>query len=503
MTMGEHEATATKSETMTEHARSEGAFVGRRVHLVGAGGSGMSGLAMMLHAQGTSVTGSDADDGPELAPLRAQSIPIASGPSAGGLPEDRNLLIHSAAIPAEHPELLEAQQRGLEVLAYAEALGRLQADHTGISIAGTHGKSTTSALLAHILVYAGLDPNVIVGAHCPQIGGGWRVGSRSIVGNGPFTGRPGFMICEACEFNRSFHHHRPLLALINNIEEDHLDVYGGIEEIVSAFRSFAELIPSAEENGYLLIAHDGAHRREVTAGLRCTVETFGFAPEADWRIQTSKGAVTLQGSNGETVAQWTAPMPGDHNATNAAAAAILAHRAGAPWPAIGEAITSFTGLDRRMQLLGERRLPDGGQVTVIDDYGHHPSEIEATLRAIRASRDPKRLLCVFQPHQHSRTRFLLEEFATSFDHADIVIVPPIYFVRDSEAERQRVSAGDLVDRLRARGTRAMHVHPFDAIVEQLEVICHDGDLVVVMGAGTVWKIGHDFLAAGRVAEDLA
>lgn len=451
---------------------------------------------MMLHAHGTSVTGSDSEEGPELHPLRTANIPIATGPSAGGLPEDRNILIHSAAIPPEHPELLEAQQRGIEVLSYAEALGRLQSDHTGISIAGTHGKSTTSALLAHILMCAELDPSVIVGASCPQLGGGWRVGQRRLVGRGPLAGQPGLMICEACEFNRSFHHHRPTLALINNVEEDHLDIYGGIEEIVAAFRAFAELIPSNEHGGYLLIAHDGAHRREIAAGLECTVETFGFASEADWRIQNNDGVVTLHGPNAEVVAEWTAPMPGDHNTANAAAAAILAHRAGAEWKAIQEAITSFQGLDRRMQFLGERVLPNGGVVSVIDDYGHHPSEIEATLRAIRVARKPRRLICIFQPHQHSRTRFLLEEFATSFDHADVVIVPPIYFVRDSETERHRVSAGDLVDRLRARGTRAMHVHPFDAIVEQLEVICQDGDLVVVMGAGSVWKIGHDFLAGG-------
>ena len=186
-------------------------------------------------------------------------------------------------------------------------------------------------------------------------------------------------------------------------------------------------------------------------------------------------------------------MIGTHNAMNAAAAAILAHRSGAQWDVIAEAIASFAGLDRRMQMLGRRRLPDGGQMVVFDDYGHHPTEVETTLRALRTTHDPKRLICVFQPHQHSRTRFLLDHFATSFDHADIVIVPQIYFVRDSEAERQRVSAGDLVERLRHRGTRAMHVHPFEAIVEQLEVIGRDGDLVVVMGAGPVWQIGHQLL----------
>lgn len=485
------------ADPMTHHpVESKHRLKHRRVHLVGAGGSGMSGLAMMLHAQGAPVTGSDQSDGPGLAPLHGAGIPIAIGPSNGGLPEDRDLLIHSAAVQADHPELLEAQRRGTEILSYAEALGRAQAERTGISIAGTHGKSTTTALLSHVLVETGLDPSVIVGAHCPQLGGGWRVGAERVP-EGPFQDRPGLMVCEACEFNRSFHHHRPVLGLINNIEEDHLDVYAGIEEIIESFRQFASLLPKEEDGGYLLIAHDGAHRREVVSGLECAIETFGYTPEADWQLTLEEDVVHLQGPEGTPPIRWTAPMPGSHNASNAAAAAIIAHRTGADWSSIIEAIEGFAGLDRRMQRLGRRLLPDGGAVEVLDDYGHHPSEIDVTLRAIRGTWDPKRLICVFQPHQHSRTRFLLDQFATSFTLADIVIVPHIHFVRDSEAERNRVSAGDLVDRLRARGTTAMHMHPFEAIVEQLEVICRDGDLVVVMGAGSVWEIGRAFIEAGQ------
>ena len=189
-------------------------------------------------------------------------------------------------------------------------------------------------------------------------------------------------------------------------------------------------------------------------------------------------------------------MPGSHNAANSVAAAILANRVGTDWPLIERAIEGFDGLDRRTQRLGRRRLANGGSVEVVDDYGHHPSEVELTLKALQTQYEPKRIICIFQPHQHSRTRFLLEQFATSFEGADLVIVPEIYFVRDSEAERQKVSAGDLVERLRDRGTRALHLHPFQAIVEQLEVLCRDGDLVVSMGAGPVWEISHAFLEAG-------
>ena len=466
------------------------------IHLVGTGGSGMSGLAMMLNAHGLSVSGSDSQDGPALAPLRAAGIRLSSGAPAHPLPDGCELVIHSAAISHEHPELVEARDRGVPVLSYAQALGTLQAMRSGISIAGTHGKSTTSALLAHILIQTGLDPNVIVGANCGQIGGGWHLGGATIPGSGPLAGRPGLMICEACEFNRSFHHHHPLLALINNIEEDHLDIYSGIEEIIDAFRVFARRIPPAREGGYLLIAHEGAHRIQVAAGLECTVETFGFSPEADWQFVMEARTGQLQDRNHQVVARWKMPMPGSHNAANSVAAAILANRVGTDWNSIERAIEGFEGLDRRTQRLGTRRLGNGGSVEVIDDYGHHPSEVELTLKALQAQYEPKRIICIFQPHQHSRTRFLLEQFATSFEGADLVIVPEIYFVRDSEAERQKVSAGDLVERLRDRGTRALHLHPFQAIVEQLEVLCHDGDLVVSMGAGPVWEISHAFLKAG-------
>jgi UDP-N-acetylmuramate--alanine ligase len=276
-------------------------------------------------------------------------------------------------------------------------------------------------------------------------------------------------------------------------EEDHLDVYGSLENIVAAFADFAKLIPKAEDGGHLLIAHDGAHRREITAGLECGISTFGFSPSADYQVVADM-PVNRVGllQDGMWLAQWTSQLPGEHNALNTAAAAITAHRLGADWDDIAAALSSFNGLDRRMQRLGSRAIP-GGEVVVYDDYGHHPTEIEATLRALRVSERPERLVCVFQPHQHSRTRFLMDEFAQSFANADVVIVPHIYFVRDSEIEKQKVSARDLVDRLRARDVMAMHLYPFEAIVEQLEVITRPGDLVVIMGAGPVWEVAHRFL----------
>jgi len=468
-------------------------FAGKDIYFVGIGGCGVSGLARMLRSLGARCRGSDETAGEFTDLLGREGFGISFDQSGAAFPSRCDLVIASAAIKPDHPEVLAARARDIPVLSYAEALGRVQAERTGVSIAGTHGKSTTTAMLCHVLLACGLDPGFIVGARCPQIGGGSRAGADRVPGCGPYAGRPGLLVAEACEFNRSFHHHRPTLALIHNVEEDHLDVYGSLEHVVEAFGEFARLVPPAEQGGCLLIAHDGAHRREITAGLRCPIKTFGFSPAADyqvvWDVAVQRVGLLEQGI---WLTQWTNAMPGEHNALNAAGAAILAHLLGADWEQIGEALGSFTGLDRRMQRLGTRAVP-GGEIVVYDDYGHHPTEIDATLRALRMSENPKRLICVFQPHQHSRTRFLLEEFAQSFSSADVVIVPHIYFVRDSEIERARVSARDLVDRLRQRGVTAMHLYPFEAIVEQLEIMCRDGDLLVIAGAGPVWKVGRAFL----------
>jgi len=475
--------------------RPPSSYTGQHVFFVGIGGCGMSGLASMLRSLGAVCAGSDQGPGARTDQLTEDGIPVTFEQDAGHLPQLCDIVVASAAIPPNNAELLTAQARGIPVLSYAEALGRAQAERTGISIAGTHGKSTTAAMLCHVLIECGLDPSFIVGANCPQIGGGSRTGGPEVPGGGPLAGRPGLFAAEACEFNRSFHHHRPTLALINNVEEDHLDVYGCLENVVQAFAEFARLVPPAEAGGRLLIAHEGAHRRQITAGLECRVETFGYNPSADYQIvyDAAAGRVGLL-ADGMWLAQWTNRLPGEHNAVNAAAAAILAAAVGADWDDVAAALTSFEGVERRMQRLGTRAVA-GGAVVVYDDYGHHPTEIETTLRALRTVEQPSRVVCVFQPHQHSRTRFLLEEFAQSFASADVVIVPNIFFVRDSEVEKQRVSASDLVDRLRSRGITAMHLYPFEAIVEQLEVICRPGDLVVIMGAGPVWQVGHAFVGA--------
>ncbi len=490
----------------------------KNLYLIGIGGCGMSGLARMLKARGALVSGSDKSPSDATMLLEREGVRVGFDQAHSWLPDACDLVVASAAVKPDHPQMLEAQRRGIGTLTYAEALGRCMHGRTGVAIAGTHGKSTTTAMLGATLADCGLDPTVIVGATCAQlvqgslgeqaasIAGrstgptGFRLGAE-VLPVGPMTGQPGILIVEACEFNRSFHNYHPLIGSISAVEADHLDIYGSFDAVVEAFHEFAGLIAPASQGGRLLIAHDGAHRKEVTAGLACQVETIGYAPNADWVVafDPSSRRATLS-TQREKLAEWTMLVPGAHNAMNAATAAALAIMLGADPAKVGRSLSSFRGVDRRTQFLGERKHPLGGSVRVYDDYGHHPTEVDCTLRALRDFERPDerggRLICVFQPHQHSRTRFLLDEFVSAFSAADVVIVPHIYFVRDSEAEKQKISAADLVDRLRAKGVHAMHLYPFEAIVEQLENTCRPGDLLVVMGAGPVNEVAYGYLKGG-------
>ena len=478
---------------------SANALIDKQIHFIGIGGCGMSGLARLITQLGAIVRGTDSTKSQVATSLIESGIPVSFIQDGTELAPETDLIVHSAAIPTDHPEILLAEELSIPIVSYAQMLGLVQSHHTGVCIAGTHGKSTTVSIMSSILLQSQFDPSFIVGAHCEQIGGSSRVGSTTIP-SGKLQGEKGILVSESCEFNRSFHEHAPAFALINNIEEDHLDYYSSLDDIIEAFRGFAMRIPSEQNGGFLLIAHDGAHRNIITPGLPCKVESFGFHPEADYQVMFDP-SVRRVGilRDGMWTIQWTNPMPGSHNALNAAAAAILAANLGIDWEALIEPLEQFKGVDRRLQKLGTFSCKDGGEALVYDDYGHHPTEIEMTLRALRAAELPKRLICVFQPHQHSRTRFLLDQFAQSFSSADEVIVPHIYFVRDSIAEQQRVSAQDLVDKLNVKGASAKHINDFGDIVKHVQQTARDGDLIVVMGAGPVTNIAHSLANSTQVS----
>ena len=385
--------TKTKIAVGTPRA-SQQTFEGRRVHLVGIGGCGMRALARMLLERGAVVSGSDAAASGAVDNLAAEGATVAIGQRAENISNDCEMVVYSAAIHEHNSELLAARRRGLEVMKYSQMLGRLMAEGVGIAVSGTHGKSTTTAMVAYGLTQAGFDPSYVVGATVEQLGGPSGVG----------LGR--HFVAEACEYDRSFLNLRPVYAAILNIEEDHLDCYQNLQAIIEAFHAFAERI---EPGGVLVANGEDPNVEQALRGATCQVQTFGLSPQCTWsagEAKTDLGRyrfdVLLEG---QSLCRVALKLPGRHNATNALAAAALLHHAGVAGDQIADALGSFTGTHRRMTYKGCNR-----GVTVMDDYAHHPTEIQATLRAIREYHQPKRVVCVFQPHQHSRTRFPAEGF---------------------------------------------------------------------------------------------
>jgi UDP-N-acetylmuramate--alanine ligase len=452
-------------------------FVGRRIHLIGISGSGMRALAQMLLDRGAVVSGSDSCGNGVAERLREQGATIHTGQRPENLPETCDIVVFSSAIGQQNPELLAACRRGVEVVKYAEMLGRLMSEKVGVAISGTHGKSTTTAMVAYVLRQADFDPSFIVGATVEQLGGPSGVG------------RGKHFVAEACEFDRNFLHLRPTYAAILNVEEDHLDCYRDLPEIIEAFRAFGSLVAPG---GVLVVNGEDRSALKAVRGAICDVETFGLKARCHWRglpRGEDRGRVRLLiRKDGRDYAEFFTPLPGVHNACNALAATALLHHAGVGPESIAKFLPTFTGTRRRMTL---KRQVDG--ISVVDDYAHHPTEIQATLKALRSHYEPRRVLCIFQPHQHSRTRFLLKDFASSFALADEVIVPDIYFVRDSEAEKDYVSSEDLVEQIRLRGGSARYMPSFSDIVRYVQDAARADDLIVTMGAGNIWEVADEIV----------
>jgi len=439
----------------------------------------MSGLAKLLMKRKAIVTGSDRTASGVTNLLCNLGADIKIGHSAKNLGEKTDAVVISAAIADDNPELKLARQKGLKVYKYAQMLGIICNGYYGIAVAGTHGKSTASGWLVYCLKQAGADPNYIVGAEITQLG------SSSEAGNGKY------FVAEACEYDRSFLNLRPQIAAILNIEQDHLDYYRDEQEIVEAFSQFALGVKS----GGVLVANgeDLNVARvigELPAGLRC--ETFGLGKNCNFsarNIQLIDGLYAFDVyHNDKWLGGIKISLPGEHNILNALAVVATAVNAGLDPSQILQLLPNFAGVDRRLTLKGR-----SGETTVLDDYAHHPTEIRASLRAIRQRYRPKRIWCIFQPHQYSRTRFLLDDFAESFKLADVIIVPEIYFVRDSEAAKKEINSQILVERMRANGTEAMFIDGFGPICDYLKAQVKPGDLVVTMGAGDIWKVADEYI----------
>jgi UDP-N-acetylmuramate--alanine ligase len=445
-------------------------------HFVGIGGIGLSGAAKCLLARGWTVTGSDLKPGGLTESLQAMGVKVHAGHAPGNLPEGCTLVVRSAAIPDSNPEIVEAVARRVEIIKYAQLLGRLMQERTGIAIAGCHGKTTTTAMISYILSRAGFEPSFVVGGVIPQLG------SNAVPGKGKY------FVAEACEFDRSFLNLAPQCAVITNIEEDHLDYYKDLAEIVAAFREFAGKV---SDKGLLIGSLDNEHTAKIVKEMKGRGETFSTVNEADWRaknIAVKDGKWTFEVEKyGKSIGDFQLAVAGQHNVANALAAMAAATWAGVGREIVQLALSEFVGAARRFQLLGER----AGTV-VIDDYGHHPTEIKATLKAAKERYPDRKIWCVFQPHQHSRTRFFMKEFAKSFADAHLVLLPEIYAARDKD-EDKKTSSAELAKLLDENGKAALFLPTFDEVLKFLKEKAAPDVVVVTMGAGNVDEVARRFL----------
>ena len=453
------------------------------VHFMGIGGAGMCALAELLHRSGHRVTGCDLTTGPSSRALEAQGVPLSAGHDPDHL-EGVTLLVVSAAIPRDHLEIAAARERGIPVIKRAEALGRWVNGGTVLGIAGTHGKTTTTALATEILVAAGLDPTGVVGGHVTGWGGNLRFGRGEI------------FVVEADEYDRSFHALNPDVAVVTNLEADHLDIYGDLDGVRDAFRSFVDSVPT---EGWVCACADDSGASRLLPGLRARGYTYGFSAGAQLRgvdVRANGSGTRLRVfESGEDLGELTVPLAGAHNALNALGATAAARRLGVAWEHVRTGLAGFPGVQRRFQLLGT-----AAGVTVVDDYAHHPTEVGAAIDTARGGYPRARIVAVFQPHLYSRTRDFAAGFGAALASADSAWVTDVYPAR--EAPIPGVS-GDLVARaVSAAGGRDAHYHPdLESLPSILASRLNAGDVCLTLGAGSVETIGPALLRELGGGED--
>jgi UDP-N-acetylmuramate--alanine ligase len=447
-----------------------------RVHFIGIGGISMSGIAEILQDKKFPVSGSDAHESDLTRHLAGLGAKIYYGQKAENITDDIAVVVYTAAIHPDNPEFAEAKRRNLPMLTRAELLGQIMRHYdNSIAVAGTHGKTTTTSMITEIFLKAKADPTVSVGGMLDSIGGNIRVGG------------PKYFVMEACEYTNSFLSFFPTLAVILNIQADHLDFFKDLADIRRSFHKFASNVPAG---GTLVINGSIENLHEITDGIAAKIVTFGRDRSFDYAADDvtfddlGKTHFTLY-IRGEKKGKVHLSIPGEHNVMNALAAIAAADQYGLPLDLVKEALEGFTGTRRRFEKKGVL-----GGVTIIDDYAHHPQEIEATLRA--AQHYPHReLWVVFQPHTYSRTKAFLDGFADALSLADHIVLADIFAAR--ETNTFGVSSEDIVDRLRAKGKDAVFLPTFASIEQYVREHCVPGDLLITMGAGDVVKVGDELL----------
>jgi UDP-N-acetylmuramate--alanine ligase len=455
----------------------------QRIHFVGIGGIGMSGIAEVLANLGYEVTGSDARGSDVTARLVQLGAQVHIGHDAAQV-GSADVVVVSSAIAAANPELIEARRRRIPVIPRAEMLAELMRLRYGIAIAGAHGKTTTTSMVALVLERAGLDPTAVIG------------GRLSAFGSNARLGRGAAMVVEADESDRSFLTLSPAIALVTNIDREHLDAYGSWQALKDAFLQFINKVPFY---GAAVLCADDEPVRELIPRTSRRVITYGFAnagpiqPDLaahDMRLEPFASSCTvsrLAAGVRETLGGMTVAVPGRHNLLNALGAVAIGIELQVPFAQIAAALAEFTGAERRFQVRGERR-----GVMVVDDYGHHPTEIAAVIAAARTT--GRRLLVVFQPHRYTRTRDLMPEFARALSAADEVVLTDIYAAGESPIENVTVDA--LAEVLRANSTCPLHViHDLADVPGLVVAIARQGDLVITLGAGSIGGAGDRILNA--------
>lgn len=443
------------------------------IHFIGIGGSGMSGIAEILIAQGFKVSGSDMAQSETTEYLASLGATIFIGHSPENI-RNAEVVVYSSAVNInENPETLAALAHNIPIIRRAEMLAEVARLNYCLAIAGTHGKTTTTSMVGLILMKAGFDPTVLVGGRLRGLGG-----TNARLGKGDWT------VVEADEYDRSFLQLSPTIAIINNLEAEHLDIYSSLDDIKEAFVEFANKTPFY---GFTAVGLDDVGVKDILPLIKKKVVTFGLSPHAEFRavnINASQRTTTCTIlHNGNTLGELILNIPGLHNIKNALGAIAVATQLGIDFPIIKQAIGEFTGVYRRFEIKGEQN-----GVLVIDDYAHHPTEVRATLAAARAGWQNRRIVCVFQPHTYSRTRDFFKDFALSFDDADVLIVLDVYPAREKPIEG---ITGELIAKTaRQSGHRNVHyIADKKDAPEFLKTVLAEGDILMTLGAGDVWKIG--------------
>ena len=447
------------------------------IHFIGIGGISMSGLAEILSEEHFTVSGSDAKESDLTRHLEHLGIKVYYGQTAANITDDIDLVVYTAAIHEGNPEFACAREKGIPMMPRAELLGQIMDNYrNSIAVAGTHGKTTTTSMISQILLAAKCDPTITVGGILKALDGNLRVGKSD------------FFLSEACEYTNSFLHFYPKYSIILNIEAEHLDFFKDIQDIRHSFHQFAS---NTREDGAIIINGDIPDYTEITAGLKPQVITFGLSDSCTFHPADitfdEKACASFTAMKGqEALMKVTLHVPGMHNVSNALAAIATADDLGLAADAVAKGLSDFGGADRRFQYKG---CVDG--VTIIDDYAHHPHEIEATLKTAQ-NYPHKTLWCIFQPHTYTRTKAFLPQFAEALSLADKVILADIYAAR--ETDTLGISSEDIVKLLKEKGKEAWYLPTFDEIEKFVMEHCTQGDLLITMGAGDVVNVGENLLA---------